>query len=285
MAAAFIHYFLGVGIAYLFGFEGLEALLVGLLGAIQDIDFVLIFFQVRRGSRSKVSQLFTHRGITHTLVFALGASVVALVVNPVFSLIILIDFVLHVFTDYVTAWGVSPFLPFSDKRYSLGLMTIFDIPLTVLSLAVGVSGFVSINPLLPLAAFFGYIGVRYYLRTRLPYSNLEPMGNFTYVFCTSGSDYTVGKVDILGRTHTIEVPRTSPGMDAEVIEKIKAKTQGGMASHFLECPVYSQEDGRVMIQDARSCLFPRSSRLFTLYYDEKDDNLYMVAAGRKIRVS
>jgi membrane-bound metal-dependent hydrolase YbcI (DUF457 family) len=285
MAAAFIHYFLGVGIAYLFGFEGVEALLVGLLGAIQDIDFVLIFFQARRGSHSKVSQLFTHRGITHTLVFALGASVVALVVNPVFSLIILIDFVLHVFTDYVTAWGISPFLPFSDKRYSLGLMTIFDIPLTVLSLAVGVSGFVSINPLLLLAAFFGYIGIRFYLRTRLPYSNLEPMGYFTYVFCTSGSDYTVGKVDILGRTHTIKVPRTSPGMDAAIIEKIKAKTQGGMASHFLECPVYSQEDGRVMIRDARSYLFPRSGRLFTLYYDEKEDNLYMVAAGRKIRVS
>lgn len=285
MAAAFIHYFLGVGIAYLFGFEGLEALLVGLLGAIQDIDFVLIFFQARRGSHSKVSQLFTHRGITHTLVFALGASVVTLVVNPVFSLIILIDFVLHVFTDYVTAWGISPFLPFSGKRYSLGLMTIFDIPLTALSLAVGVSGFVSVNPLLPLAAFFGYIGVRFYLRTRLPYSNLEPMGNFTYVFCTSGSDYTVGKVDILGRTHTIEVSRTSPGMDAGIIEKIKAKTQGGMASHFLECPVYSQENGRVMIRDARSYLFPRSGRLFTLYYDEKEDSLYMMAAGRKIRVS
>jgi membrane-bound metal-dependent hydrolase YbcI (DUF457 family) len=285
MAAAFIHYFLGVGIAYLFGFEGLEALLVGLLGAVQDIDFVLIFFQARRRSHSRTSQLFTHRGITHTIVFALGASAVALVINPVFSLIILIDFVLHVFTDYVTAWGISPFLPFSDKRYSLGLMTIFDIPLTILSLAVGVSGFISVNPLLPLAAFFGYIGIRFFLRTRLPFSNLEPMGNFTYVFCTSGSNYTVGKVDILGRTHTIEVPRTGPGMDAGLIERINAKIQGGMTSHFLEYPTYSQENGRVMVRDARSYLFPGSNRLFTLYYDEKEDSLYMVAAGRKIQIS
>ncbi|MBU6998212.1 MAG: metal-dependent hydrolase [Theionarchaea archaeon] len=285
MAAAFIHYFLGVGIAYLCGFEGLEALLVGLLGAIQDIDFVLIFFQIRRRSRSRVSQLFTHRGITHTLVFALGVSAAVLVVNPVFSLVILIGFVLHIFTDYVTAWGVSPFLPFSDKRYSLGLMTIFDIPLTLLSLAVGASGFVSVNPLVPFAAFFGYIGVRYVLRIRLPYQNLEPMGNFTYVFCTSGSHYTVGKVDILGRTHTIEVPQMSPGMDAEVIEKISAKTQGGMISHFMEYPVYSRENGHVTIRDARSYLFPRSSRLFTLYYDEGQDRLYMMTAGRKIPVS
>ncbi|MBU7014979.1 MAG: metal-dependent hydrolase [Theionarchaea archaeon] len=285
MAAAFIHYFLGVGIAYLCGFEGLEALLLGLLGAIQDIDFVLIFSQVRRRSRSKVSQLFTHRGITHTLIFALVVSAAVLVINPLFSVIILSGFALHIFTDYVTAWGVSPFLPFSDKRYSLGLMTIFDIPLTILSLAVGVSGFVSVTPLVAFSAFFGYIGVRFLLRTRLAYPNLEPMGNFTYVFCNVGSDYTVGKVDVLGRTHTIEAPRMSQGIDSELAEKINAKIQGAMTSHFLEYPTYSRENRHVIIRDARSYLFPRSSRLFTLYYDEEDDSLYMMTAGRKIPIS
>ena len=69
-----------------------------------------------------------HRGLTHTFLFAFACSAAVFVFSPGFSLFVLVNFLLHIFTDYVTAWGVAPFQPFSDRRYSLGLMTIFDIP-------------------------------------------------------------------------------------------------------------------------------------------------------------
>jgi membrane-bound metal-dependent hydrolase YbcI (DUF457 family) len=283
MAAAFIHYFLGVGLAYLFGYSGLEALIVGLLGAIQDLDFIS-FFLYGRIMKMKYSRLLMHRGLTHTVLFAVVCSAV-LLVNPGFSLLIFANFILHIFTDYVTAWGVSPFLPFSNKRYTLGLMTIFDIPLIILSVCVAGAGFFSVSPLWFFAAFFGYICLRFVLKKRLHHNELVPMGNFVYAFCYPENDYRVGKVDILGREEVLYVKKYESDIDVTVLDKIKSKIEGSMLSHFVEYPVYNVEGDSIRIKDARSYLFPGSNRFgFTLFFDQVSEQLYVLAARRKMEI-
>jgi len=285
MAAAFIHYFLGIGIASLFGYTGIEAAVFGLVGAVQDLDFLSFFFY-KHLSKSRHAKLLMHRGITHTIVFALASSAVVLfVLGPVISFFVLINFLLHIFTDYVTAWGVAPLQPFSEKRYSLGLMTIFDVPLTFLSVLVGASGFFSVNPLWAFAAFFGYVGLRFVLKQRLAHQKLVPMGNFTYAFCCAEDDYNVGKVDILGREETIAVAKITEEIDPFLLNKIDSKIEESMFSHFLEYPTYSVEDGSIKVRDARSYLFPRSSRFgFTVFYDRESENLYVLVGGRKVEL-
>lgn len=282
MAAAFIHYFLGVGIAYLFGYTGLEAVVLGLVGAVQDLDFLTFFFY-KYLAKSHYGQLLMHRGITHTFLFAFVCSAVVFMISPWISLFVLVNFVLHIFTDYVTAWGVAPFQPFSSKRYSLGLMTIFDIPLVLLSVLVGVSGFFSVNPVWAFAPFFGYILLRGVLKKRLLYKDLVPMGTITYAFCFPEDDYTVGKVDVLGREKTMTVPKTAAEIDPFLLKKIDAKVEKSMLSHFLKYPTYAEENNSIVVKDARSFLFPQSSRFrFTVYFDKELGNLYVMAAGRKI---
>lgn len=284
MAAAFIHYFLGVGIAYLFGYTGVEALIIGLIGAVQDLDFVSFFFY-KRIMKTRFSNLLMHRGITHTVLFAVVVPLLVLYINPGFSLLIFSNFMLHIFTDYVTAWGVSPFQPFSPKRYSLGLMTIFDIPLTLLSFLVGASGFFLVNPVWFFALYFGYIGLRYILKQHLPYKNVVPMGNITYAFCFPEDDYKVGKIDIFGREKTMIVPRSDPDIDPALVEKIDAIIETSMASHFLEYPTYHEEDTSIVVKDARSFLFSGSSRFgFTVHFDTETEKLYVLMGGRKVEL-
>ncbi len=284
MAAAFIHYFLGIGIASLFGYTGLEAAVFGLVGAVQDLDFISFFFY-KKLMKSSSTRLLMHRGLTHTFLFAFACSAAVFVFSPGFSLFVLVNFLLHIFTDYVTAWGVAPFQPFSDRRYSLGLMTIFDVPLTVLSALVGISGFFSVSPLFAFAAFFGYIFVRFLLKKRLKYTGLVPMGDFTYAFCSPESDYRAGKVDVLGRNEMITIPRITGEIDPLLVQKIEDRIEGSMLSHFLEYPTYSAEDDSIIVRDARSYLYPRSSRLgFTVLFDRGTENLYMLAAGRRIEL-
>ncbi|MGD2250985.1 MAG: metal-dependent hydrolase [Candidatus Methanofastidiosia archaeon] len=283
MAAAFIHYLLGLGIAYIFGYRGLDMLIVGLIGVIQDMDFVTFFFHDTL-NKSKFSRLFTHRGITHTFLFAGIVSAGIFVVAPILSLIFFTNFLLHIFADYVTSWGITPFLPFSKTRYSLGLMSIFDVPLIMISAGVGVSAILSVNPVYFFGLFFGYICLRYLLKNRLQYKRLVPMGTFTYAFCATGESYTAGKVDILGREETISVDKIRSHIDESVLEKVASKIKESSFSHFLEYPTYSIEDNTIVIKDARSFLFPHSSRLFTVFFDIDTESLYINTAGRKIEI-
>jgi membrane-bound metal-dependent hydrolase YbcI (DUF457 family) len=283
MAAAFIHYFLGLGIAHLFGYTGLEAAIVGGIGVVQDFDFVSFFFY-KHVMKSRFSRLIMHRGITHTVVVVVGVPAVVVLVSPWFALLVLVNFGLHLFCDYVTAWGVSPFLPFSDKRYSLGLMTIFDAVLTVVSAGVGVAGVFGVNVVWPFAAFFGYILLRVVLKKRLGRKGM-PVGNFTYVFCYAEDDYTVGKVDVLGREETISVKKFETEIDPSVIEMVQSKIEGSMVSHFVEYPVYGVDGSTIRIKDARSYLFPKSGRVgVSVFFDVDQEILYMEAAGRRIEL-
>jgi membrane-bound metal-dependent hydrolase YbcI (DUF457 family) len=283
MAAAFIHYLLGLGIAYIFGYRGLDMLIVGLIGVIQDMDFIFFFFHDTL-NKSKFSRLFTHRGITHTFLFTGIVCAIIFVVAPVISLIFLTNFLLHIFADYVTSWGITPFLPFSKTRHSLGLMSIFDVPLTVISAGVGVSAILSVNPVYFFGLFFGYIFIRFVLKKRLQYKRLVPMGTFTYAFCTTGESYTAGKVDIFGREETITVDKVRSHIDPSLLEKVTSTIEESSFSHFLEYPTYSVEDNTIVIKDARSFLFPHSSRLFTVFFDIDKESLYINTAGKKIEI-
>lgn len=281
MAAAFIHYLLGLGIAYVFGYRGLDMLVIGLIGVIQDMDFVTFFFHDKLHA-SKYTKVFTHRGITHTFLFTGVVSAAVFMIAPVLSLVFLTNFLLHIFSDYVTSWGITPFLPFSKIRYTQALMSIFDIPLTAISIGVGVFALFSINPVYLFGLFFGYIGIRYILKKRLLYENLIPMGTFTYAFCVLGDGYTVGKVDILGREETSIVDKIRSHIDPAVIENITSKIEKSSLSHFLKYPTFYTEGKTVVIKDARSFLFPHSRRLFTVFFDTDTETLYMNAMGRKI---
>ena len=283
MAAAFIHYFLGVGLAYLFGYTGLDALLLGLVGAVQDLDFISFFFY-KQVMKTKYSQLLMHRGMTHTVWFPFLCSGL-LIFNPAISALVFINFMLHIFTDYVTAWGVSPFIPFSTKRYSLGLMTIFDIPLVTVSFFVGVAGFVSVNLVVAFAAFFGYIFLRFVLKQRLKYNDLTPMGNITYAFCIPEDDYIVGKVDILGREETISVKKCESDIDSVLLEKVESTVGRSPLFHLMEYPTYTIEGDSVKIKDARSYLFPKSNRFgFMVFFDRESEKLYVQIAGRRVEL-
>jgi membrane-bound metal-dependent hydrolase YbcI (DUF457 family) len=283
MAAAFIHYFLGIGVAYLFGYSGIEVLIIGLIGALQDIDAISFLFY-RQITRSRAPELFMHRGITHTVLFTALVSGIVFFFHNKLGLIILVNFSLHIFTDYVTAWGISPFQPFSRQRYSLGLMTIYDIPLTGFSLLTALSGILSIDVVWAFTGFFGYIGLRFLLKRRLPHRDLlVPVGNFTYTFCIAEDDYTVGKIDILGRTTQISIPRTDSSIELKIMESVEVKIKGSMLSHFLEYPVYTLENGIIVIRDARHSLFPKSSRFrFEILFDNETGTLFMEIAGRRI---
>lgn len=283
MAAAYIHFFLGIGVAYLFGYSGIEVLIVGPIGALQDMDAVSFLFY-RQISRSRASELFMHRGITHTILFIALMSGIVFFFHAILGLIILINFSLHIFTDYVTSWGIAPFQPFSKKRYSLGLMTIYDIPLTAFSLFTALSGILSFDVVWAFMVFFGYIGLRFLLKRRLPHRDLlVPVGNITYTFCIPEDDYTVGEIDIFGKISQISIPRADSSIEPEIIEMIDSKIKESMLSHLLEYPVYTMEKGTIVIRDARYSLFPKSSRFrFEIFFDKDTGTLFMELAGRRV---
>jgi membrane-bound metal-dependent hydrolase YbcI (DUF457 family) len=287
MAAVFIHYFLGIGVAHICGYSGYEVFIIGSFGALQDVDAISFLFY-RRITQFRGSELLMHRGITHTLFFTAITTGIVMGFHGMLAWIIMINFLLHIFIDYVTAWGVSPFQPFSARRFSLELMTIYDVALTGFSLLIALSGFVNGPVQWAFAGFFAYIGGRFLLKVQLPYGNLlVPVGNVTYTYtytsCIDPDIYMVGKIDILGRNMQMSVPQTDSGIDNVTKDMIASRIESTILSHVLEYPVYSREGDIIIIRDVRHVLFPKSSRFrFKIFYDEKMNTLYTEIAGKRM---
>jgi inner membrane protein len=102
----------------------------------------------------------THRGPTHTLVFAVGFGLVCgaggwvlgtelLRFNPRllagFGLLLgVLVVVTHLLADWLTPMGIAPFWPLSSKRYSLSLCYASNAPANYLLLLIGVGATVAV---------------------------------------------------------------------------------------------------------------------------------------------
>ncbi len=104
-----------------------------LAGALPDIDIIPTLFL------GPLSQLDLHRGITHSIVFALLISpILGFIISRILGknavhkrfttwyLIILLGILSHIVLDCFTSYGTRIFLPFSDFRVAWGTIAIID---------------------------------------------------------------------------------------------------------------------------------------------------------------
>lgn len=125
--------------------NGWKAIAVGaLIATIPDMDVLLYFFN------SSVDMLRIHRGISHSIVFALfGATALTLLFRGFrwwrsVSVLRLWSFhflclLTHMLLDYCTAYGTQLLLPFSDARLGLDTVNVVD-PVYTVPLLVGTLG-------------------------------------------------------------------------------------------------------------------------------------------------
>lgn len=111
---------------------GRKAMIAGaLFQSLPDIDFVASFWL------DPVSDFIVHRGITHSILFALIITpLLALLVHRIFSaqpvsfktwvLFIGTEIVLHLFLDAFNAYGTGWFEPFSNARVSFNAIFVAD---------------------------------------------------------------------------------------------------------------------------------------------------------------
>lgn len=128
--------------------EGLRAPVAGLLaGASPDLDLVPTLFM------DQMAKLDLHRGITHSVAFALLVSpLVAYAVCRctgaknvkgrflTWTLIIMISILSHILLDCFTTYGTRVFLPFSDYRAAISSIAIadpfFSVPIIVAAVSL-----------------------------------------------------------------------------------------------------------------------------------------------------
>ncbi|VVB59350.1 LexA-binding, inner membrane-associated putative hydrolase [uncultured archaeon] len=139
--------------------ETCMALLIG--GLAPDFDLIFLFINAFFGSALgsiPSTLLLYHRGITHSIIFGILFSWLALYVasrKPVLSVLnyffkskislaitpkllffTAIGTLSHLFLDFTTTYGIPLFYPFSLQRYSMELFFYIDIYLTAASLAL-----------------------------------------------------------------------------------------------------------------------------------------------------
>jgi inner membrane protein len=149
---------------------GKRAMYFGALAqSLPDIDFVASFFL------SPADNLLAHRGITHSFLFGIVATVALAVIGrrthrplnipmKTWYLFFGTEILVHLLLDSCNAYGVGWFEPFSDKRFSFNLLFVAD---PFYSIWVGISMFVLIyidskNPKRRFWIAFGLIGSSLY---------------------------------------------------------------------------------------------------------------------------
>lgn len=92
------------------------AIVVIIAGILPDIDSPSS--KVGRGIIQRILQFFVkHRGIIHSITFAVFISVVLAIFWPIFSLGFFVGYSVHLLCDSFTKEGIAPFWPFKLKSY------------------------------------------------------------------------------------------------------------------------------------------------------------------------
>ncbi len=111
---------------------GKKAMLLGAIAqSVPDIDFITTFWL------SDSADIVSHRGITHSIIFAVFATyILSWVCRILFRKIGLawrtwfllfgINIFVHIFIDGFNAYGIGWFEPFSSKRYSFHILFVAD---------------------------------------------------------------------------------------------------------------------------------------------------------------
>lgn len=111
---------------------GKKAMIIGALAqSIPDIDFLTTFWL------SDSRDIVSHRGITHSIIFAIGATLLlSWIARYVFRklrlswkvwlLLFGVNIFTHIFIDGFNAYGIGWFEPFSEKRFSFHVLFVAD---------------------------------------------------------------------------------------------------------------------------------------------------------------
>jgi len=139
MVATAMHYIIGVTLAYFLGVKDNKKYLMGLWAVVPDIDALLflMFTFARRlfdfslgmlETNQILTVLFAHRGFSHSILLMLTVLGVLYLfkINKKMLLILGVLWASHLFLDFITAWKLFLFLPFSYASLYLGLVEVFD---------------------------------------------------------------------------------------------------------------------------------------------------------------
>lgn len=266
-----------------YGYQATLALTAGAL--LPDMD--VIWSPVK-----SVVALETHRGITHSLVGAVGLALALGLVLGVFgrerrwirlsALSLLGILVGHLFLDLITSYGIQLFLPFSRARPALDLVFILDpivtLPLLLalmggliwrhsaavigrvtLGFLVAYLGFMTFNHVAAVAAMertAAHHGVSPVRVEALPdaFNPLRWQG-----FAETGDTYWRGEVRLWGRPVALTpIPK---GLDNPLVAAARAHQDVQTFLWFARFPVVSfLEDGGRYVVDYRDLRFSRSFR-------------------------
>ena len=147
MVATSIHYIISVFLAWRFGNTSTKnPFKWGFIGVIPDFDgllFAVVILLESLGlgsvlSSSWATMLFSHRGISHSLILLgiISAGSWALWRSWRLTGLISLLWGTHLLLDGITAWKLFPLLPFSYIPFHMGLVEVFDPLLTVISAAI-----------------------------------------------------------------------------------------------------------------------------------------------------
>ncbi len=247
------HGIIGVGVAAMSGEVNLMSpiTLGAVLGAMSpDIDILAKY-------KGTYEYMKHHRGETHSLLSAAGLSFgIAAVLKLMFpeynldSILIwtFLGTMSHIFFDALNSYGVKPLLPFKDKRYTAGLIMLYDPFLSVLSLVMFFSKFDSqTKTIMGVGCTAIYIAFRYFIKKDM-HSKLSELydaeaGDVIHVLPSLINffkwDYVVEKKDVKvrGRINFINEK-------TEEIERFYFKEEHARYKEKVIEDIYSTELGR-----------------------------------------
>jgi len=149
MVATSMHYIIGILIAWFFGYKGNKKYWHGLWAAAFDLDGIIFlgsmilsrffgFASLSTANSPLLTALFAHRGFSHSFLLIAIVLGIMFLFRAKLKLIAMIAVMLtsHLLLDFLTAWKMFPFLPFSYTSTYLALVEVFDPMLTFFTMII-----------------------------------------------------------------------------------------------------------------------------------------------------
>jgi len=137
MVAMSMHFIIGILLVYFLGIKDNRKYLLALWAIAPDLDgiFFALLLLIKNifgislafmAQQQWIITIFAHRGFSHSLLLFAFVIIILWLFKSKYVKLISILWLSHLLIDYITAWKLFPFLPFSYISTHLGIVEVFD---------------------------------------------------------------------------------------------------------------------------------------------------------------